>query len=99
MQQLLTELFELFKRRNAKYGPGNIARAGIRGILSRVLYDKCARLERWLDNPDEFDDESIDDTLADIANYCLLAILVRNNRWPHYELVHQDASGEILKIR
>ena len=66
---------EVMVQRHRKYGPHNIGRFGVFGTLTR-LGDKFARLEHLLG--DGFresvaegvtPDESIEDTLIDLANY------------------------------
>lgn len=47
-------------------------------ILTR-LYDKYLRLESLLDQPDaaKVKDESVEDTLRDLANYCIMELIER----------------------
>ena len=67
------------------YGPGNINNApggAMNGILVR-MNDKMERLKN-LTYHSEVDpqNESIHDSLVDIANYAVIAIMVRNGSWP-----------------
>lgn len=82
MVTLMTRAFELFKRKQASYGSENIAEFGEKGVLIRV-HDKIKRLVRlvWhsVKNPL---DETINDTWMDIAVYALIAVLVREGKWP-----------------
>lgn len=78
---IAAELVLLLKERHEKYGPTNIANAyggPMNGLLVR-MGDKFARLQHGLD---EHKDESVDDTLWDIAGYALIALLVRRGEWP-----------------
>ena len=86
MALVLQQLFQLFQERHAKYGAGNIAAMGLMGVLSRLVYDKCARLQRYMQNPEEFDDETLEDTLLDVAGYAAIALLVWRRAWPIYTL-------------
>lgn len=83
MALLLQALFEVFKKKQASYGPGNIAGFGEKGCLIRA-YDKMQRLKRltWDNVLDPLQDETIDDTLLDLADYALIMLLVRHGHWP-----------------
>jgi hypothetical protein len=67
------------------YGPGNINNApggAINGILVR-MNDKMERLKNLTYHTDgEPQNESIDDSLVDIANYAVIAMMVRRGSWP-----------------
>lgn len=78
--------------RQAKYGPANVTAQGLYGIATRLSADKVARLMKSLngrvvsgqvilDEIDEHADESFDDTLMDIANYALIAWMLRHGYW------------------
>ena len=78
--------------RQAKYGPGNVTKQGLYGIATRLSADKMSRLmkslngrvvagEVVLDDIEEHEDESFDDTLFDIANYALIAWMLRKGYW------------------
>jgi hypothetical protein len=67
------------------YGPGNINNApggAINGILVR-MNDKVERLKHLNYHAEgEPQNESIDDSLLDIANYAVIAMMVRAGTWP-----------------
>ena len=79
--------------RQKKYGAGNVTAQGLYGIATRLSADKVARLMKALNGKvvegkvvldplsDEFTDESLDDTLMDIANYSLIAWMLRHDYW------------------
>ncbi len=78
--------------RQAKYGPSNVTAQGLYGIAIRLSADKVARLMKSLngrvvegrvvlDEIPEHADESFDDTLMDIANYALIAWMLRHDYW------------------
>ncbi len=78
---ICAELCTVLKERHEKYGPLNIANAyggPMNGLLVR-LGDKMARLQHGLD---EHGDESVSDTLIDIAGYAVIALLVQRKQWP-----------------
>ena len=66
-------------RKQRDYGSRNISEFGEFGILMRV-WDKICRLKNLMgkENPQN---ESIDDSWLDMANYALIAILVRRGIW------------------
>lgn len=71
------DAFALFRRKNAGYGTANIARAGYEGVVIRMR-DKFARIE----SGNELPDEKTEDTLLDLANYAMMAVMIRRNLWP-----------------
>ena len=67
------------------YGPGNINNApggAMNGVLVR-MNDKMERLKNLIYHTEgEPLNESIDDSLIDIANYAVIAMMVRSGTWP-----------------
>ena len=82
MAKLMREVFETFKKKQANYGKGNIAKFGERGVLIRCN-DKIERLINlvWDEKPNALADEGIEDTWEDLADYGLIALLVRRGVW------------------
>jgi hypothetical protein len=77
-------LWPLFKSKHKSYGPHNISMFGIQGVIIR-LWDKMQRLARfaksaWSESP--VTDETIEDTLCDVAIYAMIGLLLRDNKWP-----------------
>jgi len=81
--RLLAEAMELFIRKQASYGPKNISAFGARGCVVR-MNDKMQRLIRliWENKDNPLDNESIKDTLIDMAAYAHICILVLEDKWP-----------------
>lgn len=78
---ILAEMRATMIAKQRDYGPGNIDSFGELGVLVR-LTDKHARLRNLLyDNPAEPSNESLDDTWLDLANYGLIALMVRRGIW------------------
>ena len=77
------EIFSLWKERQAKYGPSNIAAFGEVGCLVRG-HDKMARLRRALmDNLGAvMPDESVEDSWKDLTNYAVMGLVCRRGQWP-----------------
>lgn len=86
----LVQVHETFKKKQASYGPGNIAEFGERGVFIR-MNDKMKRLKRlvWDGEPNPLDDETIEDTFIDIADYAVIALVVRDGGWPTLEYEHR----------
>lgn len=92
VEAFYAEAHAIMLDRQAKYGPANVTAQGLYGIATRLSADKIARLMKSLngrvisgqvvlDEIEEHADESFDDTLMDIANYALIAWMLRHNYW------------------
>jgi dUTP pyrophosphatase len=79
---------ELFDRKNASYGTSNIADSGISGVIVRMT-DKFNRLKNLVNGAAE-NDESVADTLDDIANYATITRLMLAGHWPGFEPQERD---------
>jgi hypothetical protein len=86
MATLLVDLFETFKKKQACYGKGNIAKFGELGTLVRA-YDKIERLYNlvYQQKDNKIPEETIADTWLDLADYALIALLVRSGAWGRIE--------------
>lgn len=83
--EIMDEAGNLLLKKHEAYGPKNIAQApgGAENGLRVRMWDKMARLNHILENPGvDVNDESLEDTLKDLLNYCAIFIMVRNNKWP-----------------
>jgi len=91
-ESITDEMFELFKKKQSDYGPTNIGMGSriietdedversMIGLVVR-MNDKVQRLMNLiLDNKDP-QNESVEDTLIDIANYAVMAKLVIDKEW------------------
>ncbi|MGZ3489786.1 MAG: hypothetical protein ACXVGN_00180 [Mycobacteriaceae bacterium] len=88
LEDILVEINEMMVERHRKYGPGNIAEFGDLGILVRMS-DKFARLKSGREN---FDDETIENTLDDIIGYSLIWKMWVRKQWPGS--LADDVSGK-----
>jgi len=70
------KLFDTFIKKHRDYGKGNILSIEELGIAFR-LTEKVERLKHLLTNSSSPENESIDDTLIDIAVYAIIARLFR----------------------
>jgi len=85
MWEVLDSAGNLLIKKHEAYGPKNISQApgGPENGLRVRMWDKMARLNHILENPNvDVNDESLDDTLKDLLNYCAIFIMVRKNQWP-----------------
>ncbi len=87
---LFNERIKLGIKKNNDYSSGgridNIAMAGIEGIAIR-LFDKACRLMSLVvyKTDRKVMDESIEDTLKDMANYSDYGVLLRRGEWQRKE--------------
>jgi len=86
-EAIYEDLLEVLISKQIDYGPDNINNApggAMNGILVRMS-DKMERLKNLTYHTDEDaapNHESIDDSLLDIANYAVIAMMVRQGSWP-----------------
>lgn len=87
-EDLCTELHKLYVAKNADYGDSFAkVREEIPNAILVRLSDKLNRLKSLMTKDDDDRkvlDESIDDTLMDIANYALLELVERRNEGDYY---------------
>jgi hypothetical protein len=77
------ELLTIMLNKNEDYGPDNILKSpggAINGLNVR-LFDKVARLNNLISNNKIPNNESVRDTLIDIANYAIIGLLVVDDNW------------------
>ena len=75
-------LNKTYAEKNKRYGDSfteSINRYGDKSILTRLL-DKFTRVETILLNDYDELDESVEDTLLDLANYCIMSVMYFENK-------------------
>lgn len=77
---ILAEMRATMISKQRDYGPGNIANFGEFGVLVRTS-DKFERLKNLLQSGADPQNESLDDTWLDLANYGLIGLMVRRGLW------------------
>ena len=81
---LLDECGSLLVRKQRDYGPDNILvnqqLFGFQHFVTRFV-DKVMRLRNLLGKGEAANFESLDDTLMDIANYAVIALMLRRGWW------------------
>lgn len=91
-QKIYSQAFSLLVSKQRRYGNSNIEQLGIHGVISRISFDKVSRALKFmngrvvdgkvqLDPMDNETDESLEDTLLDIANYALIAVALKRGVW------------------
>src|SRR6185312_7304278 len=96
----LQQMFEIQDKKGRDYGEEtdglkNLRRRGVYGVIAR-MGDKLTRMETLTQPGREakVQDESVEDTALDFANYCLLLIILVEDGKGMYE-GHSNASSEV----
>jgi len=77
---ILDEMRETMIAKQKDYGPSNISDFGEVGVLVRAN-DKMARLRNLHKIGGRPQNEAIDDSWIDLANYAVIALMVRRGIW------------------
>jgi hypothetical protein len=82
----MNEYFELWKKKQASYGPHNIGSFGAAGCLIRSN-DKIQRLRRhyFLKKDVSLSDETLEDTWKDLLGYAIMGLVCERGLWPGLE--------------
>ena len=80
LDTILAEMRAVMISKQADYGPGNIATFGEMGVLVRAS-DKLERLKHLIMSNRKPNHESIDDAWLDLANYGIIAQMIRRGWW------------------
>lgn len=81
---IYSELQQVLVKKQQDYGPRNIADAPggpINGLLVR-MNDKMERLKNLYYSDSEPQNESLEDSFLDLANYAVICLMVQRGRWP-----------------
>lgn len=78
--KLAIEQVVLLDRKQQDYGPHNIGKFGVPGLLVRIN-DKFERLLNLTKQTDAPKNESIEDSFMDMSNYCVIGRLILANKW------------------
>ena len=84
-KKICDEMYALHCRKNNDYSSGainNIGALGEKGIFVRI-FDKTCRLLSlvWSAKEQKVKDESIDDTIFDLATYAVIWLIYRRGTW------------------
>lgn len=78
------EALEILVKKQADYGPKNIALApggALNGLRVR-MHDKMSRINHLIDNGATPENESLRDSFLDMLNYSAIAMMVLDGDWP-----------------
>ena len=84
LARALDDAEALLLSKHADYGPTNISKSPfgpLQGLLVR-MWDKQARAAHLIDNDQDANYESLEDTFMDLLNYSAIAVLVLRKQWP-----------------
>lgn len=75
-QRICNSLNDLYRRKNADYGDSFGKQYAEYGIVSSAirLEDKFNRFKNLIKNQAQVKDETIEDTLLDLANYAIMTV-------------------------
>jgi len=91
-KKIQREQYELFAKKQLDYGPSNIGMGKAQletskdieistlGLVTR-MNDKISRLMNLILNKKNPNNESLEDTLIDLANYSIMGLIVRRKKW------------------
>lgn len=90
-RELIEKMYALHLEKNSDYSPLNILGTGEIGSVVR-LWDKTCRIMNLLGfriegrlveytSPKKPKNESVEDTLLDLANYAIIALILRQEKW------------------
>ncbi len=85
-KQIVKDNLKVLSRKAKDYGQTNLLLCGEYGIVVR-MQDKVSRLLNLLKTGQEPKNESIEDSFSDLANYALLAQLLRRGGLSHDKVV------------
>lgn len=77
------ELAALLLKKHKDYGPKNISESPggpLNGLRVR-MHDKLARINNLIDNNRNPENESLEDSFKDMANYAIIGLLVLRGQW------------------
>ena len=76
-------MIEIFSQKNHDYKPSNLAEFAEKGVVV-LMNNKMSRLKNliWWGAERKVKDETIEDSLLDLANYCINCYLMIRGSWP-----------------
>jgi Nucleotide modification associated domain 1 len=85
-QKIYDELLSILVKKQIDYGPYNIWHApggATNGLMVRMS-DKLERLKNLIYKKIEPNNESLEDSFIDMANYAIIALMVQRGVWAKY---------------
>lgn len=78
------ELVQLLLQKHKDYGPKNINQSpygATQGLVVR-MWDKIARIVNLTTNKRHAENEPLEDSFKDLANYAIIGLMVQRGKWP-----------------
>jgi hypothetical protein len=78
------ELVQLLLQKHKDYGPKNINQSpygAIQGLVVR-MWDKIARIVNLTSRGRHAENEPLEDSFKDLANYAIIGLMVQRGKWP-----------------
>lgn len=84
-KDILNKMYEVYEKKNADYGNSFSKTFEEFGVTSAAvrINDKNERFKKLIKQEAQVQDESIEDTLLDLANYSVLTLMELMNRETH----------------
>lgn len=79
------ELVQLLLQKHKDYGPKNINQSpygAIQGLVVR-MWDKIARIVNLTSHKRHAENEPLEDSFKDLANYAIIGLMVQRGKWPN----------------
>lgn len=83
IREIMDELATLAVQKQIDYGPKNISNSPygpLQGLVVRI-YDKIARIVNLTKNDIDPQNESLEDSFKDLANYGVIGLMVLRGKW------------------
>lgn len=83
LEELYRESYALLMKKHLDYGPKNISQSPggpLNGLRVR-MWDKLARINNLVDTGATPQNESLQDSFMDMANYAIIGLMVLNGDW------------------
>ncbi len=80
--KIVNKLYEIYENKNKDYGDSfsvSIAKHGPIAFVVRAS-DKMLRLEQLVNNEAKVKDEGFYDTVTDLANYCIMMLMEKDQK-------------------
>jgi len=84
VMDIADELASLLLKKHKDYGPKNISHSpggALNGLRVR-MHDKIARINHLIDSGSSPENESLEDSFKDLANYSIITMMVLRGKWP-----------------
>lgn len=88
--KITDELAKLYEEKNRRYGNSFSKQVDEYGMLVAVirLSDKMERLKSLVKNPKDCGDETMRDTLVDLANYAIMSVMELDKKLSSSNIIH-----------